>query len=104
MGPTAHVRINSLDGNDSNRPSVIIRQTPGPHLEYKEGRRAVRILVRSPGKTTLEKPSHHPSPYLLHLRVIQAQFSHIHWQPISDFFIDTLLNGSYLLRSHRGAV
>ena len=44
------------------------------------------------------------SPHLLDLWIIQAQFSHVYWQPISDFFIDTLLNGSYLLCSHRGAL
>ena len=41
MGPATHVGINALDGNNSNRPSVIIRQTPAPHLEREERRKAV---------------------------------------------------------------
>ena len=104
MGPTTHVGIYALDGNNSNRPSVIIRQTPAPHLEHEERRRAVWILMRSPRVGTLQKPPRWLSPHLLHLWIIQAQFSHVHWQPVSDFFIDTLLDGSYLLCSHRGAV
>lgn len=41
VGPTAHVGINTLDGNNSNGPSMIVGQTPAPHLEHSRGRRAV---------------------------------------------------------------
>lgn len=38
--PTAHVGVYTFDGNNSNGPSMIIGQTPTPHLEQREGNRA----------------------------------------------------------------
>ena len=94
VSPATHVGIDALDGNNSNRPSVIIRQTPAPHLESEERRRAVWILKRSPRMGTLQKTPRWLSPHLLDLWIIQAQFLHVYWQLISDFFIDTPLDGS----------
>lgn len=37
VGPTAHVGIDTLDGNNANGPSMVIWETPAPHLEQGEG-------------------------------------------------------------------
>lgn len=34
MGATAHVGVDTLDGDNSNGPSVVIRQAPAPNLVW----------------------------------------------------------------------
>ncbi|KAL0597699.1 Protein GVQW1 [Plecturocebus cupreus] len=96
MGPTAHVGINALDGNNPNGPSMIIRQTPASHLDSTRGE-GLSESDEEPLESHSAEATPRLYPDLLHLRIIQAQFLDIHGQPISDFFIDALLNGSYLL-------
>lgn len=63
MGATAHVGVDTLDGDNSNGSSVVIRQAPAPNLVgFQKGHRdaALGAIPMSLLPHTLGSPS--PSP------------------------------------------